>query len=69
MSAKTQIIAARAPDGVRLTMFARDGNVVIQTTLSWRQAMLLGLDLVNLATEPLFRLEAKSTQPRLPRLG
>jgi hypothetical protein len=51
---QTTVIAARAPDGVRLTVYAKGGAIVIQTTLEWRRAALLGSDLLNLALEPLF---------------
>jgi hypothetical protein len=47
---QTCIVAARAPDGVRVTVYAKGGAVVVQTTLEWQRAMLLGL-----AAEPVFR--------------
>jgi hypothetical protein len=59
MPDQTSIVAARAPDGVRITVYAKGGAVVVQTTLDWRRAMLLGLDLCNLATEPVFRAAAE----------
>jgi hypothetical protein len=49
------ITATRDPSGVRLTWYARGGTLVAQMTLEPRCAVLLGLDLVNLAVEPLFR--------------
>jgi hypothetical protein len=55
MTDQTYITATRAPDGVTLTVHARNGDVVIRTTLEPKKAMSLGLDLCNLATEPLFR--------------
>jgi hypothetical protein len=51
------IVAARAPDGVRITVYAKGGAVVVQTTLGYRRALLLGLDLINLACEPVFRAD------------
>jgi hypothetical protein len=49
------IVASRDPGGVKLTWYARGGAIVAVTVLSPRRAMLLGLDLCNLATEPVFR--------------
>jgi hypothetical protein len=59
MADRTSITATRAPDGVVVTVYARGGDVVIRTTLAPRRAMLLGLDLCNLAAEPVFRAVAK----------
>jgi hypothetical protein len=46
-----------------ITVYARGGNVVVRTTLSWRRAMLLSLELTNLATEPFFRAVAEKDPP------
>jgi hypothetical protein len=60
---QTLITATRAPDGVRITVYARGGDIVIATTLDPKRALLLGLDLANLAAEPFFTAEAEKIGP------
>jgi hypothetical protein len=64
MTDQALIVAARDPGGVRLTWYGRDGDVVVQATLSPKRAALIGLDLLSLALEPLFRARAETPAPQ-----
>jgi hypothetical protein len=52
---ETVITATRTAGGVQLTVYGHEGNAVIRAELSPRRAVLLGLDLLNLACEHVFR--------------
>jgi hypothetical protein len=54
---ETVITATRTAGGVRLTVYGHEGNMVIQAELSPRRAALLGLDLLNLSCERVFRAD------------
>jgi len=62
MPDRTSIVAARAQGGIAVTVHVHTDDVM-RVILSARQAALLGLDLLNLAIEPLFRLEAEEKPP------
>jgi hypothetical protein len=51
---ETTIAATRTTTGVALTIYAIEGPIRVE--LRVRQALRLGLDLVDLAAEPLFTL-------------
>ena len=46
---RDMVIATNPGDGIRITLYTRGGAVVAQVKLSWRQAALLGSDLITLA--------------------
>jgi hypothetical protein len=51
----TTIVVARDRAGVKLTWYSRGGAIVAQTVLSHQRAALIGMDLLTLSLESMFR--------------
>jgi hypothetical protein len=63
MSDRTHIVATRALGGIAVTVYAGEGDVM-RVILSPKRAALLGLDLLSLAVEPVFRAVAQQNPAR-----
>jgi hypothetical protein len=57
MSGQTTVVTRRSASGVELVVYGTGGALVVRTELTWRRALLLGVDLVSLACEPVFRAD------------
>jgi hypothetical protein len=52
-----RLVAVRAPDGGVVVRCYRDDNLVLEVPLTPRQALVAGLDMLNLSCEGTLRLE------------
>jgi hypothetical protein len=74
MPEQTTIIATSSAGGVELAVYGLGGALVVRKELTWRRALLLGVDLVNLACDRVFRADQEKdppadARPRVVRFG